>query len=147
MNLAELINSIKDKEGLTWRQLTDRAKQKGAPPPTGLFYLGDPNRPMVDFPRTKTIYGVAAALGVEPSVVAAAALKSLGLQEQNVVEVQAEEIDVVTRSDGDTPETRKGDRWIVITPDDQTSDEVLTALRSGANLRVISPSGDPSTRR
>lgn len=137
MNLAELINSIKERDGLTWRQLTDRARAKGAPAPTGLFYLADPRRPMVDFPRTKTIYGVAAALDVEPEVVAAAALKSLGLQPQYAVEVSAEQVAVVTQRGPDTPTPREGERWIVITPAEHTPDEAPSAWQKGAVLRVV----------
>ncbi|WP_134663935.1 hypothetical protein [Amycolatopsis sp. CFH S0078] len=147
MNLCELINMIKERDGLTWRQLTNRATEKGAPTPTGLFYLGDPNRPMVDFPRTKTIYGIAAALDVEPEIVAAAALESLGLQPSNVVEVTAKRVEVVTSGESDTPQTRKDDRWIKIIPNDDVSDDALRACCDSADLRVTVPTGEARTAR
>ncbi|OXM53734.1 hypothetical protein CFP71_21215 [Amycolatopsis thailandensis] len=130
---------IKDRDGLTWRELADRARQKGAPVPTGLFHLGNPDRPMQDFPRTKTIMGVAAALEVEPDVVAAAALESLNLQQRNVVDVHVKNARIHTG--GTNPEVggQPGERWVIITPDDETPQDVLNAFENATNLRVVLP--------
>jgi hypothetical protein len=132
VNLSELINTIKEREGLTWRQLQDRARQRGAPVPTGMFHMA--NRPLQDFPRTKTIYGISAALGVPPEEVAAAALESLHLARRDVVEIKAEEIHVRTSENGaEMPEV---DRWIVIVPDADTPDRVLESVASADAVRL-----------
>jgi hypothetical protein len=145
VNLCELINEIKERDGLTWRQLTQRAVDRGAPPPTGLFHLGNPDRPMQDFPRTKTIIGVAAALGVDPKVVAAAALESLNLAPRNVVEVAAKSASLQTGDVNSDLQGQTGDRWIVLTPEDETPDEALKALQNATKLRVVVRADDESS--
>ena len=145
VNLCELINMVKEQDGLTWRQLTDRARRKGAPVPTNLFNLANPDRPMQDFPRTKTIYGIAAALEVEPEVVAAAALESLNLSQRNTVEVEVKAARVHTARETAVVQVQPGERWIVITPHDETPEEALKALENAPNLRVVAPRDDAST--
>ncbi|WP_134045949.1 hypothetical protein [Amycolatopsis arida] len=135
MDLSELIYMVKERDGLSWRELTDRARKKGAPVPTGLFYLA--NKPLQDFPRTKTILGLAAALEVDPDVVAAAALESLGLRPRNEVEVQVKQARVHKGDTGPELQGQPGERWIMITPDDETSDDLLDYLQKAPDLRVV----------
>lgn len=123
MNLAELINSVKVAEGLSWRELTERARSRGEQPPTGLYYMA--TRPIEDFPRTRIIHGVAAALGVEPRVVAAAALESLGLTHECELAVAAVEV-----HSGGQP----GERWVVATPADSVTDEELADAATSRKL-------------
>ncbi|WP_221467124.1 hypothetical protein [Saccharopolyspora phatthalungensis] len=133
---------MKDEEGLTWRQLVDRAVSKGEAAPTSIFHLGNPDRPMQDFPRTKTILGLAAALGVAPGVVADAALESLNLRRPDVVEVEAKDVQVHSGDNEGQSHAHSSERWIMIVPDDSTPDDVLNACETAANLRVRLPNGE-----
>lgn len=125
---------IKKRDGLTWRQLIDRAQEAGAPAPTGIFHLGNPNRQLQDFPRTKTIYGIAAALGVSPEQVATAALESLGLAPRTVMEIDAELVQLRT-SDTEAELPQSG-RLIVIVPRSDTSEQALLALAFGEGAKI-----------
>lgn len=134
MNLCELINYVKERDGMTGRDLMARARDKGAPVPTGLFRLSNPNNPMEVFPRKRTIIGLEAALEVSREDIVAAALESLGLASSDVVEIHIAAVHVHTDGNQDqawTPPEEGHARWIVIVPVESTPDEVLDGIASG----------------
>lgn len=142
MKLCDLINSVKDRDGLSWRELVARARARGAPPPTGLYYLADRNRPMQDFPRTKTIMGIAAALDVEPCEVAAAALESLGLSTHDL-EITPASVEVHSgQHPPDTP-GHSGDFVLTIRPSQPTGHELVKRLKEANGIRVQLPPDSP----
>lgn len=158
MNLAELINSVKKRDRMTGRDLIDRARLKGAPPPTTLYHLANSARKLHDFPHVKTIIGLSAALEEPPEVIVAAVLESLGLAPQAVMEIHVQSVTVHTDSDfGGVRRKPDGGprRWLVIVPEKDTPDDVIEGLKTGArtlrlSAEVTAPPGDavrPPPRR
>jgi transcriptional regulator with XRE-family HTH domain len=110
MTLSELIKTIKEKRGLSYRQLGDLALQAGGVASAPNFHhLAE--RSLTEFPKRKTIFALAAALGVEPEEVAYAALESLGLHQ-------------VHKPTNPRSYRHTGDEWIVISPKNLTTDQV-----------------------
>ena len=71
MNLAELITHLKAQRDLTWRDIQRYAGDSA-------FHLGDVDRPLREFPKVRTINGLAEVFGVDVTEILDAAERSLG---------------------------------------------------------------------
>lgn len=153
LNLAELINSVKKRDHMSGRELVERARRKGAPPPTPLVNLSNPVRKLHDFPHIKTIIGLSAALEEPPDVIVAAVLESLGLAPQDVVEIHVQSVTVHTDSDFGRVRRNPDEaprRWLVIIPEQDTPDDVIEGLKTGSrklrlSAEVTAPTGETAS--
>lgn len=124
MTLAELIRLRKEQLGLSFRQLGQRAKDAGAAVEPNWSHLA--NRELTEFPKTKTIHALAAALEVDVDEVVDAVLESIGLRTHRV-----------------PPLAPRGDGWIVVFANDLSAED-QEALR--AKITGASPDAPPRRR-